>query len=242
MKSDCKTSRGWPRLPRTLFAAAAILSLTSVPTFADVVNAHYTTGTDVPVNSNGFTATDQSVDLTLNFVPADGQDLIVVRNTGRGLIQGQFNNLAHGQIVALQYKGVSYHFVANYYGGTGKDLVLMRVRLDNLSPAAVTKLDDALILALKKSRAEAPFDRQTAFQPEDCEIDGRVMVDVKASASTGLLSQIAQAGGKVFNGFQTGTTLRAWVPLTQLEAIANLEGVQSMSAARPTMTHRLHTN
>jgi hypothetical protein len=222
--------------------AATAFALTSVPAFADVVSARYATSADVPVRSAGFDATNKSVDLTLNFAPTDNQDLMLVRNTGRGLIQGQFNNLAHGQIVALQYQGVTYHFVANYYGGTGKDLVLMRVRLDNLSPAAVTKLDDPLILALKKSRAEAPFDRQTAFQPEDCEIDGRVMVDLKASASTGLLSQIAQAGGKVFNGFQIGTTLRAWVPLTQLEAIANLEGVQSMSAARPTMTHRLHTN
>ena len=210
--------------------------------FGDVITARYATGAEVPVTADGFTATGKTVDLTLNFAPVSGADLMLVRNTAPGFIQGEFSNLAQGQIVTLHYLDVAYHFVANYYGGNGKDLVLMRVRLDNLSPAAVTKLDDALILALKKSRAEAPFDRQTAFQPEDCEIDGRVMVDIKASASTGLLSQIAQAGGKVFNGFQTGTTLRAWVPLTQLEAIANLEGVQSMSAARPTMTHRLHTN
>ena len=62
---------------------------------------------------------------------------------------------------------------------------------------------------------------------------------MKASISTELLNQIAHLGGEVVNGRQTATTLRAWVPFTQLEAVANLKGIQSMAAARPTMTHRL---
>ncbi|HZE12366.1 MAG TPA: hypothetical protein VE086_01285, partial [Chthoniobacterales bacterium] len=81
-------------------------------TFAGVVSVHYATGAEVPVSADGFTASDKSVDLTLNFAPADGQELMLVRNTGPGFIQGKFNNLEHGQIVALQYRGVAYHFVA----------------------------------------------------------------------------------------------------------------------------------
>jgi hypothetical protein len=61
---------------------------------------------------------------------------------------------------------------------------------------------------------------------------------MKASVSNELLNQIAQLGGQVTQR-ETATTLRAWVPFTQLEAIAGLAGIQSMSAARPTMTHRL---
>src|ERR1041385_2459148 len=146
MKSDSRTSRTLKFLRRTLLAvAAAVFALMSSQTLADVISARYATGAEVPVSSNGFNATDKTVDLTLNFVPGESQDLTLVRNTGPGFIQGEFNNLAHGQIVTLQYRGVAYHFVANYYGGEGKDLVLMRIRLDNLSAAALQKLDNALI-------------------------------------------------------------------------------------------------
>jgi hypothetical protein len=241
MKLDLKALRKLQCLCRTFLAATAVavITLTSADTFADVLKASYATGAEVPVSSDSFTATDKSVDLTLNFAPTEGQDLVLVRNTGPGFIQGKFNNLAHGQIVALQFRGVTYHFVANYYGGMGRDLVLMRIRLDDLSTAARTKLDDQLVLALKKSRGEAPFDGPTSLRPEDCEQEGRVLVDMQASASSELLNQIAQVGGQVTNRSQTTTTMRGWVPFTQLEAVANLPGIQSMLAARPGITRRL---
>src|SRR5256885_2830946 len=165
MKLDCRTSRILQFLPRALLAAAAVFALTSADMFADVVKASYATGAEVAVTSDGFTATDKSVDLTLNFVPAEGQDLTLVRNTGPGFIRGNFNNLTHGQIVALQYRGVSYHFVANYYGGAGRDLVLMRLRLDDLSGGAPQKIDDSLVLAPEKSRGGSPFRRPRSLRP-----------------------------------------------------------------------------
>ncbi len=50
-------------------------------------------------------------------------------NTGLAFISGSFANLAHGQAVTLSYGGVNYDFVANYYGGTGNDLVLQWARV-----------------------------------------------------------------------------------------------------------------
>lgn len=238
MKLQCRTSPFLPRILVVLTVATGFAFL-SAHTFADVVRARYATGAEVPINSDGFTATDKSVDLTLSFAPSEGQDLMLVRNTGPKFIQGEFSDLAHGQIVSLPFDGVPYHFVANYYGGEGRDLVLMRIRLDNLSAAARQKLDDPLLLALKRSRGEAPFDRPISFRPEDYETGGRVLVDMNASVSNELVNQINRLGGQVINGRQTATSLRAWVPLTQLEAVANLTGIQSMSAARPSMTHRL---
>jgi alpha-tubulin suppressor-like RCC1 family protein len=51
--------------------------------------------------------------------------LTVVNNTALPFISGTFDNLAQGQAVALSYNGVTYNYVANYYGGTGNDLVLV---------------------------------------------------------------------------------------------------------------------
>jgi alpha-tubulin suppressor-like RCC1 family protein len=87
--------------------------------------ANYLSAAYVPVSSNGFTATGHTIDFTLNFAPATGTNLTVVNNTGLPFVQGTFDNLAQGQAVALDYDGVTYHFVANYFGGSGNDLVLV---------------------------------------------------------------------------------------------------------------------
>ena len=50
---------------------------------------------------------------------------MVVKNTGLGFINGRFDNLTNGQKVALSYGGTNYAFAANYYGGSGNDLVLV---------------------------------------------------------------------------------------------------------------------
>ena len=241
MKSDPKGLLNPQFIPRVLVMAIVIAAVAFIgrQALAERVNAHYVTGVEVPVSSVSFTAAGKDVDLALNFAPVAGQNLTLVRNTGPQFIQGEFNNLAHGQIVALQFQGVTFHFVANYYGGDGKDLVLMPIRLDDLSDAARAKLNDVLVLALKKSRGQAPFDRATSLRPEVVEKDGTVLVDIQASFSGELLNQIAQLGVEVNKNWQTSTSVRGWVPLAQLEAVANLAGIQSISAATLTVTRHL---
>ncbi|MES2709405.1 MAG: Calx-beta domain-containing protein [Verrucomicrobiota bacterium] len=89
------------------------------------VMAVYSSGSDIPVTSDGYTASEKKVSFALNHTPATGVELMVVKNTGPGFISGVFSNLAQGQPVALSYGGTVYRFVANYYGGSGNDLVLV---------------------------------------------------------------------------------------------------------------------
>ena len=96
--------------------------LTSVG--SGVLNAVYNSGADVPLSVSHFSATGSSLNFTLNFAPPPGTIFTVVQNTGRGFIQGNFSNLSQGQVVALGYGDMTYRFVANYYGGSGNDLVL----------------------------------------------------------------------------------------------------------------------
>jgi alpha-tubulin suppressor-like RCC1 family protein len=106
------------------------LALTAVSLFsnivaADTVIASYNSATDVPVTANGYTATGNTVSFTLNFAPDTGTDLMVVSNTALGFMNGTFDNLAQGQPLTLSYGGTNYPFVANYFGGSGNDLVLV---------------------------------------------------------------------------------------------------------------------
>ncbi len=100
------------------------LILLAAPLPAAGVTATFTAATTVPVTAASYTATGNTVDLSLNFAPATGTNLTVVNNTGLGPIQGTFDNLAQGQRVNLAFGGIIYPFVANYFGGTGNDLVL----------------------------------------------------------------------------------------------------------------------
>ena len=90
-----------------------------------VVNATWNSVTDVPVTANSYNATGNTVNFTLNFAPPTGTNLMVVNNTGLPFISGTFDNLAQGQAVTLIYGGKNYYYVANYYAGTGNDLVLL---------------------------------------------------------------------------------------------------------------------
>lgn len=103
---------------------AALVFAGSLSASAAVVNADFTAGTDVPVTASNYSAAGNTVSLALGYAPLAGTELMVVRNTGLGFINGAFDNLAHGQHVSLAHGGRTYEFVASYYGGTGNDLVL----------------------------------------------------------------------------------------------------------------------
>ncbi|MCU0779626.1 MAG: Ig-like domain-containing protein [Akkermansiaceae bacterium] len=91
---------------------------------AAVVNANFTSATTIPVTAASYTATGNTVNLSLGFAPPTGTSLTVVKNTGLAFIQGTFDNLAQGQRVELTHGGIVYPFIADYFAGTGNDLVL----------------------------------------------------------------------------------------------------------------------
>jgi hypothetical protein len=106
-------------------------------------------------------------------------------------------------------------------------------------PAAVlNKLDHQLVLVVKKSRAEAPFDAASAADPDVYKFRGRVLVEIGGVFSRELSDHIATLGGNVVNGWGTTTQFRAWVPFAQLEVLAARTDIKSITAARPTITHR----
>ncbi len=84
----------------------------------------FNSASDVTVSAHGFSAGGLPVRIVMNFTPSPGTVLTMVNNTGLGFIHGIFGNLEQGQHVTLTFGGKDYDFVANYFGGTGNDLVL----------------------------------------------------------------------------------------------------------------------
>ena len=76
--------------------------------------------------------------------------------------------------------------------------------------AAQQKLDSNIVLALRQSRGEPPFDQPSALQPAlTLRPDGRVLVDLDATVSAGLLAYIKHIGGEVINSFEATRAVRA---------------------------------
>ena len=223
-----------------LIVVGTVFGLSTSRLAAQDVAETYVTGTEVAVKSNGIDVEGKTLNIALEFAPSPGTQLMVVRNTGPGIIRGRFNNLAQGQTIELSYAGLVYHFVANYYGGNGNDLVLLWTTGDELvAPAARSKLDGQLLLALRKSRGEPPFDKATTLEPDIPIKDGdRVLVDIEGSISKALLNQVTLGGGVLPDSPTSGTILRAMVPLSQLEALATRSDVESIAPAKLSVTTR----
>ena len=228
---------------KSLWIGIALFAVATANLHAEDVAATYVTGSEVPIKSNDTHVDGKTLNITLEFAPAPGTELVVLRNTGPGIIRGRFNNLAQGQTIALSYAGITYHFVANYYGGNGNDLVLLWTTGDELvAPAARAKLDGQLLLALRQNRGEAPFDKPTTLVPDIPVKDGnRVLVDIDGSISKALVDQVTLGGGALPDNAATTTTLRAMVPLSQLEALAMRSDVNSIVPAKLSVTTRMET-
>jgi hypothetical protein len=222
-----------------LILTAGVVALAGSHVWAQEVTATFATGTEIPVTSDSFTAEGKTIKIELNFAPQPGEQLTVVRNTGTDIIRGRFNNLAQGQTITLTFAGITYHFVANYYGGAGNDLVLLWTTGDELvAPIARAKLDGQLLLALRKVRGEPPFDKPTSLQPDIPISEGdRVLVDIEGTISKALQDQVALTGGAFPDNAATDSGLRALVPLSQLETLALRPDVKSISPAKLSVTH-----
>jgi|GEM_PF-1772347 len=220
-----------------VIAAAAMFAMAPCQLLAEEVTATYVTGAEIPVMSDSFTAQGKTINIALNFAPQPGAQLTVVRNTGSSVL-GQFDNLAQGQTITLNYAGIAYHFVANYYGGNGNDLVLLWTTGDEVvSTSAKQKLDGQLLLALRQRRGEPPFDRPTNLQPAIPVTEGdRVLVDIAAAVPNNLVGQVKSLGASLPDGAVSGTTLRALIPLSQLEILAARPEVTSIAPAKLSVT------
>ncbi len=154
-----------------LFLVCLLVPVSTVQ--AQTLNATFSTATDVPVTANGYSASG-TVNFTLNFAPETGTTLTVVNNTGLNFIQGTFSNLSQGQAVTFTYAGVSYNYVANYYGGTGNDLVLVWAnnRVISWGSDDEGELGDGILL----TNAEVPVAVTTAGTP----LAGKTIVSTSA--------------------------------------------------------------
>ena len=93
-----------------------------------VLNSAFIEGSDAAVTSAEFVATGTTLGtMSLGFAPGPMQELLLVKNTGGGLISGNFSGLTEGATLTAIYDGNTFNFRISYVGGDGNDITLTRV-------------------------------------------------------------------------------------------------------------------
>lgn len=105
------------------------------------------------------------------------------------------------------------------------------------SVSVESKLDPQLVLALKQTRGEPPYDKASPAggqpQPDIPVRDASgVLVDVSGAVSSDLLEGITKAGGRLAPSPDPSNVARAMIPLGALEALARRADVRSIAPAR----------
>jgi hypothetical protein len=98
------------------------------------------------------------------------------------------------------------------------------------------KIDSQLLYALQKTHTT---DSATDLRPTvKIDSSGNVLVDIDAKVTDSLLGNIKHVGGKIFNSFPRDHTVRAELPLVQVEFIAGLPEVKFIQPAVEATTRK----
>jgi len=105
----------------------------------------------------------------------------------------------------------------------------------------LSKLDPAIVRALKKSRGELPSEKAAVLDPDIPIRDGpRVLVDIDATVSDELLREIDLAGGQLAPSPDAARVVRVMIPLADVPKLADRADVTFVSPTRLSIDRTLY--
>ncbi len=196
-------------------------------TFSTPNTATFNTAGDVPVMTDGFTASGLPLGLTLGFAPAPGTVLTLVNNTGLTPISGTFNGLPNGAVVTATFGAQTYFFVINYAGGDGNDITLTAVTQAITFPEIPMKLTTDVPFTLGATASSAlPVSYTVVAGNASASVTGNT---VTLSGTAGVVTiQATQPGN--------GTTFGPAIPVTRTFAVTTGAAFTQLSSSKTNST------
>jgi hypothetical protein len=118
-----------------------------------------------------------------------------------------------------------------------KQIELMEKEKASRSPVE-QKIDSQMLYEMKQSSGEMLKGMpvlNTGIEPDK---SGKVLVDIKAKVTDDLLQQIKAADGEIIYSSESGGTIRAKLPMTQIEALASNKDVIFIGPAAEAQTQK----
>ena len=210
---------------RAVFSNVGGNSMTATSVLTTIVKpnllATFPSGADVAVTMNSPVFISGSLTIVLGFAPSLGTNLTVIKNTSPAFINGRFSNVPQGATVSLTYNGLSYDYIANYYGGNGRSLVLQ----SPLMGLATWGFDYYGQLG-NNSQTLSPVPSPTAVITNSGALAGKAVLNIAGGDfySLGLTADgLVYSWGANFSGeLGNNSTTNSWVPVA-----VNTSGVLS---------------
>jgi Subtilase family len=111
-----------------------------------------------------------------------------------------------------------------------RQIQLMQQEKESRSPVQ-QKIDSQMLYEMKKRSGKLPKGMpnvQTGIEPDK---SGKVLADIKATVTDDLLQQIKSAGGEIIDSSKEGGSIRASLPMTQMELLARNRDVTFIGPA-----------
>jgi hypothetical protein len=118
-----------------------------------------------------------------------------------------------------------------------KQIELIQKEKNSRSPAQ-KKIDSQLLYEVKKRGGKMTKGLPTLKTGIKLDKNGKLLVDMKAKVSDGLLQQIKSAGGEVISSSEGGGSIRAKLPIAQIESLAGNQNVTLIEPAVQAQTQR----
>ncbi|SKB05490.1 delta-60 repeat domain-containing protein [Prosthecobacter debontii] len=116
------------RITATVFGIAKNFDLNLTGIGSDsVFSANYVTGSEVPITATSLNASGKSIHINFTGSTAPPVIKVVELTPSSAFIEGFFTDLPDNEIISIVIGGQTYSYIANYYGGTGNDLILERL-------------------------------------------------------------------------------------------------------------------
>ncbi len=114
--------------------------------------------------------------------------------------------------------------------GMAQIAVLQKEKLSR-SPVQ-RQIDSQLLYELKKYRGQAIAQGVPSLETGvEIDQDGRTLVDIQARVTDRLLEHIEHSGGKIINSFAEYNSIRAVIPMSQVEVLASLDDINFIKPA-----------
>ena len=108
---------------------------------------------------------------------------------------------------------------------------------------AQRKIGTSLLMSIKRQRGDALFNALPSLRTSvPVNLDGTVLVDIRADVDNALLEAIEGTGGSIVNSHPRYRAVRALVPLDEIESLAARPEIRNIRVADRAITNKVDTS
>ena len=124
-------------------------------------------------------------------------------------------------------------------------LAQIKILMDDKKARTVSqkKIDSQILFQIKRSSGNRALRAMTSLRNSvQLSPSGRILVDIKANVTPGVIKSIQNNTGTVINSHPNYNSIRAEIPITKIEELSKHNDIHFVRPADQAMTHKINTS